>query len=92
MESLDLDQLVSVVGEYLPYMQGRLALAKGLGDHVVIQAGAEIREGREIHRDEKFNRSFRRFLPYPRYQRLADRRFEPQRHPRVLGCCPHPER
>jgi len=40
MESLDLDQLVSVVGEYLPYMQGRLALAKGLGDHVVIQAGA----------------------------------------------------
>ena len=64
-ESLDLDQLVSVVWEYLPYMQGRLALAKGLGDHVVIQAGAEIREGRDVHRDEKFNRSFRRFFLTP---------------------------
>lgn len=62
---IDIDQMVIIVDEYYPYIQGRLAVAKGFGSHVVVEAGGEVRETRDRDLDEKFNRSFRRCFLSP---------------------------
>lgn len=65
MSSIDTDLFTPVGGDYQPYGQGRLLLAKGFGDHVTIEGGAEIREVWDVDREGKFNRSFQRYFLTP---------------------------
>lgn len=62
--SIDLDYFFTALFEYKQYGQGRLVAAKGVGEHLVLQAGAEVRE-LLFDDDGPLNREFRHFWLTP---------------------------
>ncbi|MBI2933536.1 MAG: hypothetical protein HYY16_17985 [Planctomycetes bacterium] len=63
--AIDVDSFFVAAQEYFPYRQVRLLVAKGLGTHSMIQAGADLRELEDEDDEGRLNREFRRVFLTP---------------------------
>jgi hypothetical protein len=64
-EALEFDPFFNIAGDYHPYREFRGSASKGIGDHVDLTAGADIRRLANDSDKGEFNRDFERWYVSP---------------------------